>query len=340
MQALILVGGRGHPPAPADPDGAQAGHPARRPAVHPLHDRLARSPRGRRHRDGVRLPPRPDARRARRRGDRWPAAALRRGAGAARHRGRDQVRRGAARRPLLRPQRRHPHRPRPDGADRAARGARARRRRSALYPVEDPSASGSSGAGEDGEILEFLEKPEPAEIDTDEIYAGIYVLEHEVLDLVPEARDVSIEREVFPQLVGDGPLRSQRLDGLLDGHRDAGALPAGELGHPRAPRRDRARRRWSTTAGSWSMTTPAIDGAAAVDAAGVRRAAREDRRRRPDRARAPWSAAGCELGEGATVEGSVLHPACRVGAGARSRGAILAARRRGGRRRDRRARSA
>ena len=47
--------GRGNPPAPADPDVAEAGHAARRPAVHPLHGRLARPPRGRRRRHGLRL---------------------------------------------------------------------------------------------------------------------------------------------------------------------------------------------------------------------------------------------------------------------------------------------
>ena len=41
MQAVILVGGRGHAPAPADLDRAQAGRAARRPAVHRLHARVA-----------------------------------------------------------------------------------------------------------------------------------------------------------------------------------------------------------------------------------------------------------------------------------------------------------
>ena len=40
----------------------------------------------------------------------------------------------------------------------------------------------------------------------------MYVLEKEVLDLVPPDQDVSIEREVWPRLVGDG-LYSERLEG-------------------------------------------------------------------------------------------------------------------------------
>ncbi len=82
----------------------------------------------------------------------------------------------------------------------------------ALHPVEDVTGYGLVRRREDGEILEFLEKPDPAEVDTDEISAGAYVLERSVLDLIPEGRAVSIEREVFPRLVGQG-LYSRRLEG-------------------------------------------------------------------------------------------------------------------------------
>ena len=74
----------------------------------------------------------------------------------------------------------------------------------ALYPVADPSGYGLIHRQEDGEITEFLEKPEPDQIDTDEINAGAYLLEGSVLDLIPPDRPVSIEREVFPRLVGEG----------------------------------------------------------------------------------------------------------------------------------------
>ena len=65
-----------------------------------------------------------------------------------------------------------------------------------------------------------------------EINAGAYVLERSVLDLIPAGTEVSIEREIFPRLVGDG-LHGAAARRLLDGHRHPGALPAGELGHPR-----------------------------------------------------------------------------------------------------------
>jgi mannose-1-phosphate guanylyltransferase len=82
----------------------------------------------------------------------------------------------------------------------------------ALYPVEDVSGYGLVRRRDDGEIVEFLEKPDPSEVDTDEINAGAYVLERGVLDFIPDGRAVSIEREVFPLLVGRG-LYSRRLEG-------------------------------------------------------------------------------------------------------------------------------
>jgi mannose-1-phosphate guanylyltransferase len=74
----------------------------------------------------------------------------------------------------------------------------------ALYPVEDPTGYGLVHRREDGEITEWLEKPEPDQVDTDEINAGAYLLERSVLDRIPPDREVSIEREIFPELIGEG----------------------------------------------------------------------------------------------------------------------------------------
>jgi mannose-1-phosphate guanylyltransferase len=82
----------------------------------------------------------------------------------------------------------------------------------ALYPVADPIGYGLVHRREDGEITDFLEKPERAQIDTDEINAGAYLLERSVLDEIPPDRSVSIEREVFPPLIGRG-LYGIRLEG-------------------------------------------------------------------------------------------------------------------------------
>jgi mannose-1-phosphate guanylyltransferase len=74
----------------------------------------------------------------------------------------------------------------------------------ALIAVPDPSAYGLVRTAADGEIVAFLEKPRPDEIDTDQINAGAYVLEAQVLDRIEPRRAVSFEREVFPSMIGSG----------------------------------------------------------------------------------------------------------------------------------------
>jgi mannose-1-phosphate guanylyltransferase len=81
------------------------------------------------------------------------------------------------------------------------RGARATL---ALTPVEDPTAYGLVRTRADGEVTAFVEKPSPNQIDTHNISAGIYVLERSVLELLEPEQPASIERDVFPRLVGEG----------------------------------------------------------------------------------------------------------------------------------------
>jgi mannose-1-phosphate guanylyltransferase len=86
----------------------------------------------------------------------------------------------------------------------------------ALVPVEDPSAYGLVHLEKDHAVREFVEKPSSDRIDTNLISAGAYVLDRAILDLVPPDRNVSIEREVWPRLVGEGlygfPSQSYWLD--------------------------------------------------------------------------------------------------------------------------------
>jgi mannose-1-phosphate guanylyltransferase len=99
-----------------------------------------------------------------------------------------------------------------------------------LTPVADPSRYGLVRTAADGRVESFLEKPRPEEIDTDLINAGLYVLEPDVLELIPSDRAVSIEREVFPQLAAGGAVYGIALPGYwldigtpesyLQAHRD------------------------------------------------------------------------------------------------------------------------
>ncbi|MBS1838415.1 MAG: NDP-sugar synthase, partial [Actinobacteria bacterium] len=76
----------------------------------------------------------------------------------------------------------------------------------ALTRVEDPSRYGVVPLDEHGRVQAFIEKPAPGAAPTHWINAGTYVLEPEVLDLVPLGARCSIEREVFPALVERGQL--------------------------------------------------------------------------------------------------------------------------------------
>jgi mannose-1-phosphate guanylyltransferase len=74
-----------------------------------------------------------------------------------------------------------------------------------LTPVEDPRRYGLVELREDGSVASFLEKPGDWE-GTALINAGVYVLEPEVLEMIPRGRLFSIERGVFPKLASAGSL--------------------------------------------------------------------------------------------------------------------------------------
>jgi mannose-1-phosphate guanylyltransferase len=75
----------------------------------------------------------------------------------------------------------------------------------ALIGVDDPSAYGLVRRNPDLSVSEFLEKPSPDQIDTNLINAGAYILDRGVLEqMPPPGSNISIERDVFPNLVGRG----------------------------------------------------------------------------------------------------------------------------------------
>jgi mannose-1-phosphate guanylyltransferase len=75
----------------------------------------------------------------------------------------------------------------------------------ALMGVDDPSAYGLVRRSADLAVTEFVEKPSSDEISTHLVNAGSYVIEREVLgEMAPAGTRISIERELFPALVGRG----------------------------------------------------------------------------------------------------------------------------------------
>jgi NDP-sugar pyrophosphorylase family protein len=73
-----------------------------------------------------------------------------------------------------------------------------------LIRVDDPSAFGCVAHDADGLVSAFVEKPPRDQAPTNDINAGTYLLEREILDLIPPNRNVSIERETFPQAIAAG----------------------------------------------------------------------------------------------------------------------------------------
>jgi mannose-1-phosphate guanylyltransferase len=73
----------------------------------------------------------------------------------------------------------------------------------ALYPVEDTASYGVVLTDAEGRVAQFIEKAE-GEPPTNRINAGAYVIERGVVETIPPGRAVSFEREVFPELVGNG----------------------------------------------------------------------------------------------------------------------------------------
>ena len=74
-----------------------------------------------------------------------------------------------------------------------------------LMRVGDPRPYGLVETGADGRIAAFREKPTtPAEITTDTVNAGIYLIDADLLGRIPSGAVASLEREFFPGLLRDG----------------------------------------------------------------------------------------------------------------------------------------
>lgn len=93
-----------------------------------------------------------------------------------------------------------------------------------LTAVENPLEFGIVITKEDGSIERFLEKPTWGQVFSDTINTGIYVLEPEIFDHIPEGRSVDFSSEVFPALLAAGkPLYGALVEGYWE---DVGTLEA------------------------------------------------------------------------------------------------------------------
>jgi mannose-1-phosphate guanylyltransferase len=74
----------------------------------------------------------------------------------------------------------------------------------ALTYVENPSAFGVVETNDKGKVQRFIEKPPPGTETTNWINAGTYILERNVLDVIPPGCNYMFERGLFPQMLQTG----------------------------------------------------------------------------------------------------------------------------------------
>ncbi len=83
-----------------------------------------------------------------------------------------------------------------------------------LTSVENPLQFGVVIANEDDVIEKFLEKPSWGEVFSDTINTGIYIIEPEILDYIPEYKNFDFGKDLFPLLMqSEIPIMGYSLDG-------------------------------------------------------------------------------------------------------------------------------
>ncbi len=84
----------------------------------------------------------------------------------------------------------------------------------ALTRVDDPTKYGLVETGTSSKVTRFLEKPKPEEVSTDTVNAGAWLVEPEVMSLVPPGTPMSFERNIFPDLLArDEPVYAYTSSG-------------------------------------------------------------------------------------------------------------------------------
>lgn len=165
-----------------------------------------------------------------------------------------------------------------------------------LTPVEDPSAFGVVPTEDDGRVTGFIEKPPRLEAPTNEINAGVYVLEPAVLARIPAGREWSLERALFPELVEEGvPLYARSTDAYW--------MDVGTPDKYRQANMDAIDGRFKLHAGTAVADDVEIDPTARVSRSCV--------------------GAGAKIEEAATVQDSVVLPGCHISPGAKMLRTIL-----------------
>jgi NDP-sugar pyrophosphorylase family protein len=73
----------------------------------------------------------------------------------------------------------------------------------ALFASPEPWTGGVVETDSNGRVLRFVEKPDRKQVSTNLISAGIFVLEPQVLDMIPAGQFYDFGRDVFPKLLAE-----------------------------------------------------------------------------------------------------------------------------------------
>ncbi len=193
----------------------------------------------------------------------------------------------------------------------------------ALKSMENPLEFGIVITGPDGRVERFLEKPGWGAVFSDTINTGIYVLEPEVFDWIPEGRPVDFSGEVFPAMLEAG----RDLFGFVAGGywEDVGTLEAYAGAHrdildgkvdvdvPGFPLR----------AGIWIGEGAEIHPSATVSGPAV---IGDNCRVGPDAELGPHTVIGANVrvGDNAQLENTIVHDNSYLAPGVTARGAVVA----------------
>lgn len=185
----------------------------------------------------------------------------------------------------------------------------------ALWEVDNPSEFGIVGlsSSHDGEvdgslrsgfIRKFKEKPTPEEAFSNVINAGLYIIEPEVIDLIPEGEKFDFSKQLFPLVLEKGwPMYAETIDGVWF-----------DVGHPRELLRAQKtllgqskELPFSLPKGSWVGEDGFILDEATVNGS----------------TSSSVISRHCIVESSATISGSLLMDGCKVSADASIRGSIL-----------------
>jgi NDP-sugar pyrophosphorylase family protein len=86
-----------------------------------------------------------------------------------------------------------------------------------LFHREDVTSSGIIKLDEHNRIVRYLEKPQPDQIFSHWVNAGIYILEPEIMSSIPSEGESDFGRDIFPMLLQKNfPLYGYKMSGAED----------------------------------------------------------------------------------------------------------------------------